>query len=114
MCDRAGRDNPDQIEGETQREKKKGEKKQVTTRIMRDPLTNVFMLEQTLKIMKQVVTSIEGQKNELTKALDQVRAEIQADVAQFTEGEFNYAAASDPTSELWKKFRRILEILVKK
>eukprot|EP01022_Parablepharisma_sp_SALTPOND_P013282 TRINITY_DN1766_c0_g1_i1.p1 TRINITY_DN1766_c0_g1~~TRINITY_DN1766_c0_g1_i1.p1 ORF type:complete len:723 (+),score=76.95 TRINITY_DN1766_c0_g1_i1:7716-9884(+) len=106
------RDNPDTIENELQT--KKSEKKMVTIKPMRDPLTNVFMLEQTCKIMKQVLGAIEGQKNELSKALLQVKGEMANVIEQFASGEFNYGASMDPTGELWKKFRRILEILVKR
>ena len=104
-------ENPDTVENETHGKK---EKKVVTTKQMRDPLTNIFMLEQTFKIMKQVVISIESQRNELSKALDQVKLEMQANIDMFTSGDFNYSTSIDPTAELWKKFRRILEILVKK
>jgi len=106
------RDNPESIESELAT--KKQEKRMVTLKTMKDPLTNIFMLEQTFKIMKQVLSVIEGQKGELAKALEQIKVEMTNVIDQFAEGEFNYSVTVDPTGELWKKFRRILEIMVKK
>ena len=81
---------------------------------MRDPLTNVFMLEQTIKIMKQVTMAIESQRNDLSKAFEQIKSDTQNIIDKFTNGEFNYSTTVDPTVELWKKYRRILEIHVRK
>ncbi len=108
-----GSDNPDSIQNEAV-SSAKGDKKIVSTRQMRDPLTNVFLLDQTLKIMKQVVLLIEGQHNELSKALEQLKLDLRTTMDQFTSGEFNYSTSIDATAELWKKFRRIMDISVRK
>eukprot|EP00831_Metopus_contortus_P071326 TRINITY_DN65178_c0_g1_i2.p1 TRINITY_DN65178_c0_g1~~TRINITY_DN65178_c0_g1_i2.p1 ORF type:complete len:367 (+),score=32.23 TRINITY_DN65178_c0_g1_i2:427-1527(+) len=93
---------------------KKGEKKVVTTKLMKDPLTNIFMLDQTFKIMKQVLLSVESQKNEQSKALEQIKLGTQNLISQFVSGDFTYSVSSDPTVEIWKRFRRFLEAIQSK
>ena len=89
-------------------------KKQMFKSPMRDPISNAFLLDNTMKIMKNILGPIEHQKNLMSKSINLVKKDLSHCISQMISGEFDYHAKEDPTIALWKNFRKTLGMVSKK